>query len=147
MKTGIICALMALFLVGCTSVVVRPLDLSHKVEHVCIQLNTRVIVKGFLTIIEDSFDRHGISTEVFQEAPPEHCKYVLTYTALRSWDFATYLSHAEFRLLNRESSNTQIAYAEYHLKSEGGLSMMKWQSAKTKINPVLDKLLADYKRI
>ena len=39
-------------------------------------------------------------------------------------------------------SGRQVAYAEYHLKGKGGYSMMKWQGVKTKMDPVMDQLLA-----
>jgi len=37
--------------------------------------------------------------------------------------------------------NSQIGYAEYHLIGGGGLSLMKWQSTKTKMGPVIDEML------
>ena len=102
-----------------------------------------MLVTDFVNVLRDGFDRHGISTEVYAGAKPQHCEYVLTYTALRSWDFATYLSHAELRL---ERDGRQVAYAEYHLVGKGGLSLMKWQGTKTKMDPVIDELLKGEKR-
>ena len=127
---------------GCTAVNVEKVDKILDVEHVCIQENQKVIVGDFLGVVRDGFDRHGISTEVFYDNKPEHCNFVLTYTALQSWDFATYLAHAELRL---EKNGKKVAYAEYHLRGKGGLSLMKWQGTKTKINPVMDELLEEYK--
>jgi hypothetical protein len=63
----------------------------------------------------------------------------LTYTALRSWDFKPYLSHAELRLWK---GGRQIGYAEYHLNGGGGLDLGKWRGTKAKMDPVIDKLLA-----
>ena len=73
---------------------------------------------------------------------PEHCEYRLTYTALRSWDFSAYLSHAELRLYK---GSKKIGYAEYHLKGKGGLSLTKWASVKSKMVPVINELLEQYK--
>jgi hypothetical protein len=123
---------------GCTSVNVRPLDPDLHVDHVCIRENPDVIVKDFLPVLRDGFQRHGISTDVYSAIRDDACPYVLTYTALQSWDFALYLSHAELRL---EHDGRQIAFAEYHLKGKGGFSMAKWQSVKTKMDPVIDQLL------
>jgi hypothetical protein len=39
------------------------------------------------------------------------------------WDIAMYMHHAELHLYR---GWTQIGYAEYHLKGEGGFSLMKW---------------------
>ncbi|WP_137937613.1 Sbal_3080 family lipoprotein [Chitinivorax sp. B] len=128
-------------LVGCTSIQVQPIDRSINLKHVCIEENPKVIVADFVTVIRDGFDRHGISTEVFSGSTPDRCEYVLTYTALQSWDFSTYLSYAELRL---ESKGRKIASAEYRLRGKGGLSMMKWQGTKTKMDPVIDELLKAY---
>ena len=123
---------------ACTSVEVRPPDPALAIKHVCIQENPKVIVRDFVPVVRDGLDRHGISTEVYSGTKPANCEYVLTYTALRSWDFAPYLSHAELRL---ERDGRQVAYAEYHLVGKGGFSLMKWQGTKAKIDPVIDELL------
>ena len=122
---------------GCTSIVVRPVDPSLGMRHVCIQENPRVAVSDFVPVLRDGLDRHGIATEVFSGQKPEKCGYILTYTALRSWDFSPYLSHAELRI---EKDCRQIAYAEYHLKGKGGLSLTKWASTREKMDPVINEL-------
>jgi hypothetical protein len=134
---GLVVAL-AFLLTACTSVQVRPPDPALAIKHVCIQENPRVLVTDFVPVVRDGFDRHGISTEVYSGTKPANCEYVLTYTALRSWDFAPYLSHAELRL---EKDGRQVAFAEYHLVGKGGFSLMKWQGTKAKIDPVIDELL------
>ena len=98
-------------------------------------------MSDFVDVLRDGFDRHGIATEVSSGDRIRQCEYVLRYTALQSWDISTYLSHAELRL---ESNGRQIASAEYHLKGKGGLSLTKWGDTKSKIDPVIDKLLAGY---
>lgn len=130
-----------LLVVGCTSIQVQPLERSANLTHICIKENPKVIVSDFLTVLRDGFDRHGISSVVFNGEIPAGCEYVCTYTALQSWDFSTYLSHAELRL---ESKGRKVAYAEYHLNGKGGLSLMKWQGTKTKMDPVIDELLKAY---
>ena len=125
-------------LAGCTSVTVKPVDPSLSLKMVCIQENPKVMVDDFVTVLRDGFDRHAIATEVHSGQMPPQCEYVLTYTALRSWDMATYLSHAELRI---EKAGRQIAYAEYHLNGKGGLSLTKWAGTKSKMDPVIDQLL------
>lgn len=127
---------------ACTSITVKPLDSSLEVMHVGIKRNPKVIVEEFLPLIQTKFKEHGITTEVFDETAPENCSIIVTYTALQSWDFSTYLSHAEISLTNRDFK--EIASAEYHLIGKGGLSFMKWQSVGTKISPVIDELLIQY---
>jgi len=137
MKNQVLILLIAIGMLGCVSPVnVRPVDPSVKLSHVCIQENQKVRVSDFLQVLRDGFDRHGITTEVFSGNTPSNCEFILTYTALQSWDFAMYLSHAELRI---EKDGKQIAYAGYHLK--GGLSSKKWQDTKTKMDPVIDELL------
>lgn len=126
---------------GCTAIHVQAVDPSAKLLHVCIQENPMVEVSDFIQVIRDGFDRHGISTEVFSGSKPDRCEYILTYTALRSWDLTPYLSHAELRL---EKDGRQVAYAEYHLRGKGGFSLMKFQGTKDKIDPVIDEMLKAY---
>jgi hypothetical protein len=127
---------------GCTVVTVRPVDKAAAIKHICIQENPKVAVGDFVTVVRDGFDRHGISTEVISGTVPERCEYLLTYTALRSWDFSPYLSHAELRI---ERAGRQVAYAEYHLKGKGGFALTKWAGTKSKMDPVIDELLGAYK--
>jgi hypothetical protein len=127
-----------LFLSACTSVTVRPVDPSLNIKYVCIQENPKVLVGDFIAVLRDGFERNGIVTEVFTGQKSDKCDYILTYTALRSWDFGPYLSHAELWL---ERSGKQVAYAEYHLNAKGGLALTKWAGTKTKMDPVIDDLL------
>jgi hypothetical protein len=135
---NILLGLITLTLAACTSVTARPVDHSLGIRGVCIQENPRVQVSDFISVIREGFNRHGISSEVFSETKPDKCEYILTYTALRSWDFVPYLSHAELKL---ERQSLQIAYGEYHVIGKGGLSLMKWASTKEKMDPVIDELL------
>lgn len=130
-----------LLLTSCTSIRVQPIDRALDLKHVCIQENPKVIVPDFLTVLREGFDRHGISTEVFSGAALDRCEYILTYTALQSWDFTTYLSHAELRL---ERKGRKVGYAEFHLTGKGGFSLMKWEGTRAKIDPVIDELLKGY---
>jgi len=83
---------------GCTSVRVQPIDATVALRHVCIEENPKVIVTDFLPVVRDGFDRHHVSTQVYTGDAPPGCDVILAYTALRSWDFAPYLSHAELHL-------------------------------------------------
>ncbi len=123
---------------GCTSIDVRPVDPALQMSHVCIQENPKVLVTDFVQVVEDGFERNGISTEIISNNTTSKCEYILTYTALRSWDFTPYLSHAEIRIKN---AGRQIAYGEYHLNGKGGLDMTKWKGTKAKMDPVIDKML------
>lgn len=138
------CALLgiAVLLSACTAVDVKEVDSSHKIDHVCIENNPKVIVADFVSTVEDVFQSHGITTEIYSGIIPTHCVFNLTYTALQSWDFSTYLSHAELRLFK---GRERIGYAEYHLKGKGGFALNKWASVKSKMTPVVNQLLAQQK--
>ncbi len=128
----------ALLLSGCTAVDVRPVS-KQPLGTVCIVNNPAVIVDDFVDVVRDGFSRHGIATQVVQDQSAPGCPTTLTYTARRSWDMAPYLVHAEVRLWQ---SGHQVGYGEYHLRGKGGLALTKWQGTKTKMDPVLDALLA-----
>lgn len=95
-------------------------------------------------MLRDGFSRHGISSEVIDPYGKVEDGYVVTYTALQTWDVSTYLSHAEIRI---EKNNRIIASAEYHLKGKGGFSLTKWASVKSKIDPVIDELIQSIKGV
>lgn len=122
---------------GCTSVKVQPVPQVNEIDHICIQNNPKVIIEDFVRVIEDRLQYHGITTQLMDTLSPQ-CVYRLTYTARRSWDFATYLSHAELRLYK---DNRILAYGEYHLRGKGGLSLTKWSGVKSKMDPVVDQML------
>lgn len=129
---------------ACTSIEVRPVSAGLKITDVCIEQNPKVIVADFLPVVRDGFDRHGIATRLVNKPAPQECEYVLTYTAFKTWDLATYLHHAELRLYQRlNKSEKLVGSANYHLIGGGGFSLLKWQSTKTKMEPVIDKLLAN----
>lgn len=134
--------LLAIMFSGCTAVDVKQVDSSHNIYHVCIENNPRVIVAGFVDTVEEVFHDYLITTEVYSGKIPDHCQYRLTYTALRSWDFSPYLSHAELRLFK---GHERIGYAEYHLRGKGGLALNKWASVKSKMTPVVNQLLAQHR--
>ncbi len=134
--------LLVLGLSGCTSIQVSKVDSQYSdMNHVCIEKNDKVIVEEFLGVVQDRFHTHGVSSEIYVGTePPAHCIYRMTYTALKTWDVATYLHHAEIRLYK---GTNRIGQAEYHLKGKGGLALNKWASVESKMNPVIDDMLAN----
>lgn len=129
------------WLSACTAAQVTPLDDELQVEHVCIQRNAAVIRGDLLPTIIKGFDRHGISTEVFEGSRPADCEFIVTYTGTQTWDLAMVLKDAEVWI---HKEREQVAYGQYHLKGGGGFSLTKWQGAEKKILPVMDALLEEY---
>ncbi|MEY2465658.1 MAG: hypothetical protein QOD03_179 [Verrucomicrobiota bacterium] len=139
--TVLFLATLTLYLSGCTAVNVQPVSPKNRITHVLIRENPRVPVTDFLDVLVEGFERHGISTKIVPESADFGNAYVVTYVAFQRWDLGTYLADATIGI---QMNGRRIASAEYHLRNGGGLSMMKWQSTKAKIDPVLDKLLKDY---
>ena len=125
---------------GCTSINVRPVAPTANLQQVCIVNNPKVIVSDFISVLQDGFSRHNIATSIVESSEAESFHVTLTYTALRSWDFKPYISHAELRLWR---DGKQIGAADYHLKGKGGFALTKWGSTKEKMDPVIDRLLTD----
>ncbi len=130
---------LASVLTACTSIDVRPAEGIETLTQVCIVRNPRVTVSDFISVLQDGFDRNGIATTVVEQAQAHTCPATLTYTALRTWDFKLYISHAELRLWR---NGRQIGAADYHLKGKGGFALTKWGSTREKMDPVIDQLLA-----
>lgn len=125
-------------LTGCTAVQVSPLQVAP--SHICIEENPKVLVRDFVPVLRDGFARHGIETSVHARPQRAGCEYILNYSARRSWDMVPYLSQAELRIVG--PSRREVARADYHLRGKGGLSLLKWQGTKAKMDPVIDQLLA-----
>jgi hypothetical protein len=128
------------FISSCTSIRVDPVASGTYISHVCIENNPRVIRSDFLPAVRDGFDRHHISTSVYEGAVPPECEYLLSYTATQTWDMAMVMKDAELRL---RKNGELIGTAIYHLNGGGGLSLFKWQGSETKMTPVIDELLAN----
>lgn len=126
---------------GCTSIKVSPVPSTADLKKVCIVENPKVEVADFVDVLRDGFSQHHIATSVVSEDEAKSCGVTLTYTALRSWDFKPYLSHAELRLWK---NGIQIGSAIYHLNGKGGLDFAKWEGTAAKMDPVIDKLLQNY---
>lgn len=125
-------------LVGCTSVKVTPLSKTEAINHICIQQNDAVKVSDLLPVVQQRLNYHHISSVVFANSRPDNCRYIMNYTARRTWDVVPYLSSADFTI-NRDG--VIIASANFHLRAGGGLSLMKWRGTEYKINPVIDRLV------
>lgn len=132
---------LCLVMSACTAVRVKSVDAArHPITRVCIQENPKVIVADFLPVVRSALDRHGIGSELYRsDAPPAHCEYTMTYTARQSWDLATYLSFAELEI--RKGAEL-VSTGHFHLRNKGGLSLNKWASTESKMNPVVDQMLA-----
>jgi hypothetical protein len=63
-KYGLLFSL--LVLAGCTSVNVRPIAASAKVDKICIQFNDDVNVDDFVPVMQEDFFSHGITSVVFK---------------------------------------------------------------------------------
>lgn len=137
----LVCSIAVITLSACTSMSVQPVDPQLNVQHVCIQDNPQVIIDGFVEYLQDDFKRHGISTEVIGTQRPRHCEYVLSYTARRSWDITAYMSTASISLTRNGRS---VASVNWRLKGKGGMSLTKFKGTESKLDDIVDQLLAGY---
>lgn len=128
-----------LLLTGCTAVDVRPVSSQEPIKSVLIELNPKVWRSDFTDVLVAGFNRHGIEAKVIQPNTPVGSAYVVKYTALQKWDMAMYMSDASIWIYKNDQ---EVAKAVYHLKGGGGFALTKWQGTATKIDPVIDELLA-----
>jgi hypothetical protein len=138
----ILTVVLATLLVGCTSVHVSPVSQSEKINHVVIRKNSKVAVDDFLEVLVEGFQQHGITTQVDSSDSEWRDFYVVNYVAYRNWDMAPYLCDATITI---DWNGRRVAEASYHLMLKGGLSLMKWEGTKAKMNPVIDELLENVK--
>ena len=126
--TLLIAAALLMLTAACTSIQTTPLPYDPAIGTVKIIRNPKVKVSDFLFVMRRHFSLHGIPTAlVGEEYEAKDGEYTVQYTALRSWDFAPYLSSAHF-----------------HLIGKGGFSFCKWDKTDTKLTPMYEKLLKNY---
>lgn len=107
---------------------------------ICIVQNPEVTVDGFLSIVQQEFQRHGIRTSAYAgSALPATCDYQLQYSARRGWDMVTYLKFAELRI----TRNGELVGAATY-RHAGGFGLNKYASAETKMRRLINKLLAGF---
>jgi hypothetical protein len=138
MKIQIVFAV-SFFLTGCADVAVQPVASGTPIKLVYIQRNPAAddIAPDLESAIENGLQRHGIGTKVIDGEPPSENDYWLTYADTGGWDLKPFTKTAELRL---KRGAKQVGYVDYI--SGGGLSTTKFESAREKIDPLMDQLLA-----
>lgn len=134
-------AMLVLTLNACTSIQVNNNDgfQPESVKQICVIHNSKVTIGGFEPSIIRSFARYNINARIYPEnSRPVMCETTMNYTALRSWDFVTYLTYAKFTL---SQQGRIVSEAEFKLKGKGGLALNKWRSTDTKIDELVDQLV------
>ncbi|WP_089604987.1 Sbal_3080 family lipoprotein [Acinetobacter piscicola] len=131
----------ALTLNACTSIQVKNNDgfQPQSVKQICVIHNSKVTIDGFEQSIIRSFRRYNINARIYPEnSKPVMCETTMNYTALRSWDFVTYLTYAKFTLMKQ---GRIVSEAEFRLKGKGGLALNKWRSTDTKVDELVEQLV------
>lgn len=141
MKKCVLMIVSCLLMGGCTSLTVSPISSNSNLKHVVIVKNPKVEVKNFISVLQEGFERHGISTEIYAGGEIPTSIGVVNYTALRSWDGWPYMSVAEVTV---KQDSTQVGRGDFYLRGKGGLSLMKWRGTRYKINPLMDEMLKNY---
>lgn len=126
---------------GCTSIQINNNDgfKPQSVKQICVISNPKVTIDGFDQSVVRSFARYNINARFYPEnSKPALCETTMNYTALRSWDFVTYMSYAKFSLMK---DGGIVSEAEFNLRGKGGLALNKWRSTDTKIDELVDQLV------
>jgi hypothetical protein len=131
-------------LAGCTSLDVRPIPASAKLDKICIEFNSEVNVEDFVPVVQEDFFNHGISSVVYHSERPRGCQFTMNYTVDRWWDLKPYMVDAQMTV---NKDDAYIGSAHYHLAGHGGLSLMKWEGTHSKIDPLLDDMLRNYPKV
>jgi hypothetical protein len=131
-------------LAGCTTVDVRPIPASAKLERICIQFNEEVNIEVFVPVVQEDFFNHGISSVVYHSDRPRGCEFTMTYAVERWWDFKPYMVDAQMTV---NKDDAYIGSGHYHLNGHGGLDLGKYAGTHSKIDPVMDELLRNYPKM
>src|SRR5688572_17059375 len=92
-----------ILMAGCTVREASPV--SQRPDRVCIQRNAAVVMDDFLPTLQDVLRERGVQSAAYQgDTPPTGCAYILTYTARRGWDMASYLKFVELTVTQRDGT-------------------------------------------
>ena len=141
MKKLLALGILALTVTGCTSIKVNNTEgfQPQHVKQICVITNPKVTIQGFDQSVVRSFARYNINARFYPEnSKPALCETTMNYTALRSWDFVTYMSYAKFTLMK---DGRVASEAEFRLKGKGGMALNKWRSTDAKIDELVDQLV------
>jgi hypothetical protein len=137
----------AVLLAGCATerTVVEPIPAQTPISEICILENPKVIVKGFLPLVQEGISRHGLRSATYREVPSS-CIYVLEYLALSTYlgvptPGATTLGRATITLYQ---DRKPIGTVKYVIPSErqidGVDNPARINSTKEKLDPLMDEL-------
>ena len=140
MKKKLLTSFLAMaMMVGCApqQPKIYPLSADRAVQTVCIEKNPAVQFKDFLPAVVDGFNRHGLKPQVYSGDQPKNCAYTVKYAAVRGWDMAFYLKAASVTMFQGKEKVAGFGYL-----LDGPFS--KFGSVKSKIDPRMDEMLAEY---
>lgn len=136
-----------LFSAGCTTKIIKPVTVDHKIETICIN-NNPAVFNEFLEILKIEFSYYGIKTKIFNnngfinewpDTVSRQCDYILTYVAKRSWDLTLFCRSIELHVYHRK---TEIASVVWSVANS--LNLNKYNSTGNKIRKILKELLINY---
>ena len=91
-------AAVAALTTGCSiNKTVEPLP-AAPVSKICILENPKVLMDGFQPEVVSQLQAMNHQTHIYTGVRPTECSHHLEYTANWAWDFAMYLTYAEFRV-------------------------------------------------
>lgn len=139
MKSSIALATLALMVSGCAS---SPWQVHSKstlrpVQHVCIQPNHQVDISDFIPVLQERLADHGIASRTLSPDAPRPCQTTLTYAAVQYREIHKSLVYARIQL---QQNGEEVSTGEY--KYNGGWED-RWKSTTYKLNPLIDRMLAD----
>ncbi len=137
----LIFSLVVVSLYGCTAVNVSSVDLEkNPIKHLCILESTKSNTRDFISAMTERFEYYNITVETYLINKPKNCDAIVTFEAYRSYDPIPFLNRAKIEI---RKDNKIIGTATYRHK--GGVMSMaltKYGKTRSKVYPLIDKLLA-----
>ena len=129
---------LCLFLASCNTVEVNSVDTTaHAIKKVTILVNSDVVVKDFVRVLEKRIIFHGMSCYVSRDNSDKDNGYVVTYNARQSSDPTLFFTNAELKL---SFNGNVIANAIYKMPNSKNAN--KFDNTEMIMNPIIDELFA-----
>jgi hypothetical protein len=97
---------------------VQPVTAENRIEHICIQENPKVQVGDFVTVMQEGFQSHGITSQLVHEQVPAGCITHPHTPRRRTWDMAMYMTDAQIEILRTGAD----CFCELSFEGQGGFA-------------------------
>lgn len=143
-KNILVLCLFVYLISGCQKFTVKQLDPAIKIKKLTIIKNPKVTIPDFIEVLKDSFQLQEISCDVVEYESVANSRYILLYSARRSWDLKTFLRNADLKIYDKSKKPKELlSYGTFYVTNS--LNFSKFNPDRNKIFPLVNEMITGEK--